>query len=127
MPAPRSRCVGELRAQIVLLGVTGSDVICVQPQLVSKAMALFISPLSHKIRIMHALQKPLFGGAIVKTEDAITRLGTLPELAPLSPSERAQVLKFMEEIDLCFELDARAREVLCPTPLSSSRANLLCS
>lgn len=97
-------------------------------------MALFICPLSHKLRYFSQLSQPVFGGAVVPVEDALKRyadlvnlvnltraiitflillsdsLRTLPDFASISNEDGLVLLRSLRELDLCFELDSAAKQ-----------------
>lgn len=60
-----------------LLGMIGhqsdSDMIWTNPAALSQVMALFVCPLSHKLRYFSQLAKPLYGGALIRREEALQR------------------------------------------------------
>ena len=57
----------------MLLRAADSDLIWTKPALLSQIMALFVSPLSHKLRYFSQLTKPLYGGALYTRQEALQR------------------------------------------------------
>lgn len=78
-----------------------ADIVCTQPALVSRVLALFVAPESHIRRLTNATAVE----PVVPQAEAVRRLGTLPELAGTSPQERINLLGHLEKFQICFRLN----------------------
>lgn len=89
------------------------DVLCSQPALIAKVMALFVASPAHLFRMVGSAEltgKAYLGEAgvaILSRQLIVGRLRTIAELAKGSDADATSILAFLERFDFCYALSER--------------------